>query len=1108
MLSRLRRSSFAMFVATVAWTSSVQAAGTIRITEVMSNALTLGGMDWWEITNYGDTAVDLTGWKMDDNSYSLAAAVSLVPYASGTTPAWSLINPGESVVFMETAAPSTAVPNFQSFWNLGSGTGAIRNPKLGSYTGAGIGLSSAGDGVCLFDSTGAEVTRVAFGAATSGVSFFWSYDSAGVLGSAPAGSLSTTPLNNAYTVSPSGTSNTGSPGIAVTLAPVVSLYWTANGAGLGGSGTWNSSSNRWSPSDTSVSGGPWANGRAAYFGGTSGTVTVDAAVAPLSLNFTTSNYTLASGAGSIAAADVSVIGGGVATIATRLTGSTGLSLGGGTLLLAGTANDYSGFTNVVSGTLQLAANNVIPDVSRIAVSRFMLADFNGKSDTVGGLQGLGSVRLGGTVTVNITGTTDARLDGFLSGTGDLVIDSVGSGVQRLNTSSQTLNQDFAVKDYVGRTIVKRGALGVDRSAVPLNTTEVTVQSGGRLALSPNAVAPDQVFTFGQNPALPVTLAGGTLGQGAGDDVELANALAVSGTATVQIVNKNNPDPLVPSTQQFTFSGPLTGSAGAVLRVVASDTTSGLAQSRAKFTSASGNTFAGTVSPGPFAVARFNGDFTQTSVALAGGKVDGYGAVKLVSGTGIVSPDGTNGSDGILTVGTVAPAGGTNFNFDLTTAGTAPDWTTPTQSINDVLRLTGSAPFATSLASSNVVQLFLGTSSLSAGDWFQGGFFTAANQSASIASATYATYVLGDGLGTDIEHSGLHYYSLAHYNQKVGTSLAATVTMVSTTASFTGGTPASGWIMRTAYAPLPTAITITVAGGTQTQTQAGYPVLSGPLPLMKAGAGTLVLDQANTLTGSTAVQAGSLRLTHASALASSILVPLAGGTVAVANALQTTVGGLVPNAGGRVDVGTGMMTVATGLSAGSMVAAIVTGMGDGSWNGTSGITSTVAAASGGDRTVGWLDNSDGSVTFGFAAAGDTNLDWQVDIIDAANFLAGGRFDSGSVATWNDGDFTYDGFVDILDAASFLSNGLFDAGPYNSAAGTVAAVPEPAPWGMTAAGLLALLAMRRVSERLNGAVRAREPVASHRANASQPVVAQKAAASMRYVSRNSSLADVGR
>jgi hypothetical protein len=233
----------------------------------------------------------------------------------------------------------------------------------------------------------------------------------------------------------------------------------------------------------------------------------------------------------------------------------------------------------------------------------------------------------------------------------------------------------------------------------------------------------------------------------------------------------------------------------------------------------------------------------------------------------------------------------------------------------------------------------------------------------------------------------------------------------------------------------------------------------------------VLTAANTLTGSTTVQGGRLQLANGSALGSSTLVPVAGGTVTLAAGLQTTVGGLAPNAGGLTDVGNGMVTVATGLSAAGMVTAIVTGMGDGTWNGTSGITSTAAASSGGDRTVGWLDNGDGSVTFAFAAAGDTNLDWQVDIIDAANFLAGGKFDSGSPATWNEGDFTYDGVVDILDAASFLSNGLVDAGAYNSIPGQaahVAAVPEPAVWTAVMTGLAAL-AMASSRHRTRGSNR---------------------------------------
>ena len=105
-----------------------------------------------------------------------------------------------------------------------------------------------------------------------------------------------------------------------------------------------------------------------------------------------------------------------------------------------------------------------------------------------------------------------------------------------------------------------------------------------------------------------------------------------------------------------------------------------------------------------------------------------------------------------------------------------------------------------------------------------------------------------------------------------------------------------------------------------------------------------------------------------------------------------------------------------------------------------------------------------MTFAFAAAGDTNLDWQIDIIDAAKFLAGGRFDTGLPASWNNGDFTYDGMVDILDAASFLSNGLFDAGVYNAppAPPSVAAVPEPATLataGLAAAAAAALLVRRR-------------------------------------------------
>ena len=178
--------------------------------------------------------------------------------------------------------------------------------------------------------------------------------------------------------------------------------------------------------------------------------------------------------------------------------------------------------------------------------------------------------------------------------------------------------------------------------------------------------------------------------------------------------------------------------------------------------------------------------------------------------------------------------------------------------------------------------------------------------------------------------------------------------------------------------------------------------------------------------------------------------MAGGVLSLSPNLQATAGGLNPNAGGLVDVGTGMVTVANGLSSISLVNSLQSGRTGGSWTGSSGITSSAAASSNGTRTVGWLDNGNGSMTFAYAAPGDSNLDWTVDILDAGNFLSFGKFDTGLAATWIEGDFNYDNSVDILDAADFFATGLYDAGGYNApGAAPLVPVPEPSAsvwWGI--------------------------------------------------------------
>jgi hypothetical protein len=122
-----------------------------------------------------------------------------------------------------------------------------------------------------------------------------------------------------------------------------------------------------------------------------------------------------------------------------------------------------------------------------------------------------------------------------------------------------------------------------------------------------------------------------------------------------------------------------------------------------------------------------------------------------------------------------------------------------------------------------------------------------------------------------------------------------------------------------------------------------------------------------------------------------------------------------------------------------------GRGAGTWAGAAGITSSAAAAAAvGTRAVGWRAHDDGSLTIGYAAAGDTNLDWTVDLLDATHLLGGGWLDTGAAATWQEGDFNADELVDILDVAAFIGTGLYETGAYagtSAAAASLAVVPEP-------------------------------------------------------------------
>jgi hypothetical protein len=120
--------------------------------------------DWFELTNTGAAAQDITGWKMDDNSHTFANAVALRGVTS--------IAPVHSVVFVEGLADGStdAAINgkFESFW---FGSSVPAGFTIGNYGGTSVGLSQTADEVNIYNAGGNQVTGVGFGLATVGVSF-------------------------------------------------------------------------------------------------------------------------------------------------------------------------------------------------------------------------------------------------------------------------------------------------------------------------------------------------------------------------------------------------------------------------------------------------------------------------------------------------------------------------------------------------------------------------------------------------------------------------------------------------------------------------------------------------------------------------------------------------------------------------------------------------------------------------------------------------------------------------------------------------------------------------------------------------------------------------
>ena len=137
----------------------------LRVTEVQTAPGSPTGDDWWELTSFETSPLDLSGWRFNDDSGDLTSTFTL--------PAGLVINPGESLIFVDGRSEA----QFRAWW----GDAVPPRARVITYSGSGLALGPNGDTIRLWERSAVSVsdtilqTRV--GTATTGVTFTYNPES-------------------------------------------------------------------------------------------------------------------------------------------------------------------------------------------------------------------------------------------------------------------------------------------------------------------------------------------------------------------------------------------------------------------------------------------------------------------------------------------------------------------------------------------------------------------------------------------------------------------------------------------------------------------------------------------------------------------------------------------------------------------------------------------------------------------------------------------------------------------------------------------------------------------------------------------------------------------
>jgi autotransporter-associated beta strand protein len=285
------------------------------------------------------------------------------------------------------------------------------------------------------------------------------------------------------------------------------------------------------------------------------------------------------------------------TFSGLLRGMIGITKEGSGTLVLGSANTYANKTVINGGTLQLMANNAIPNALGVTVAQGATLDLNNFNEQVDSLSGAGTVTLGrGTLTVG--SANSSSFSGVISGSGGLTI--MGTGTVTLSGNNT----------YTGPTTVNAGTLqfGADNS-VPSGSA-ATVAAGATFDLNNFSDALGSLAGAGN-----VSLGSGNLSIG-GDNTNTTFSGVISGTGFLTKVGNGT----LTLSGDNTYTGATTAMAGTLL---------------------------------------INGSQPGSNVTVNSGAVlGGAGTVGTITAAGTLSPGGPQGTGALQSGNVVLAAGAT------------------------------------------------------------------------------------------------------------------------------------------------------------------------------------------------------------------------------------------------------------------------------------------------------------------------------------------------------------------------------------------------------------------------------------------------------------------